>query len=114
MYEHGRAMMIRQALRDAAREGVRHAVVKTSSDSTTEIQTFVTRFLADTPVTNVDVKVYSANSNAPSARGWNTSAFGSGITVEVNADAARVLPTFGLLAEQMHFEAKSVAMCEAN
>jgi Flp pilus assembly protein TadG len=114
VFEHGRILMIRQLLQNAAREGARQAMVGTGTLSTANIQSIVTNFLVNAPVSNVNIQVYETDANGNNVGAWNSATFGTGIAVQVNADAQSVLPSMGLLPSTLHFQVKSIMRCEAN
>lgn len=115
IFEYGRYFLFRQAVENAAREGVRQAVVNTSSQSTTDIQTTVTRYLGGQQLTNQSIQVYKADINTGNNVGdWTTAAFGEGIAVEVSGDYKAILPSFGFLKTTTTVRAKAVMRSEAN
>jgi len=114
IFEHGRILMMRQLLENAAREGARQAMVGTGTLTTANIQSIVTNYLVNAPLTNLTIQVYATDSNGVNIGVWNNAIFGSGIAVQVDADGKPVLPTLGLLPSSLHFRVKSMMRCEAN
>src|SRR5262245_21699770 len=115
IFEYGRYVMFRQIVENAAREGVRQAVVNTSSQTTTDIEATVTRFLAGQQLSNLSIQVYKADINTGANLGpWTSAAFGEGVAVEVSGEYKAVLPRFGFLQSTSTIRAKAIMRSEAN
>jgi Flp pilus assembly protein TadG len=114
IFEHGRVLMMRQLLENAAREGARQAMVGTGTLTTANIQTIVTNYLVHSPLNNVNIQVFATDSSGANIGPWNNATFGNGIAVQVDADGNAVLPTMGLMPSSLHFRVKSLMRCEAN
>ncbi len=115
IFEYGRFVMYRQIVENAAREGVRQAVVNTTTQTSADIQATVTQFMAGQQLTNFSVQVYKADINTGANIGpWTDAAFGQGVAVEVTGDYKAMLPSFGFLKNTTTLRAKAIMRSEAN
>jgi Flp pilus assembly protein TadG len=114
IFEHGRILMMRQLLENAAREGARQAMVGTGTLTTANIQAIVTNYLVNAPLTNLNIQVYATDATGANIGVWNNATFGNGVAVQVDADGKPVLATLGLLPSSLHFRVKSIMRCEGN
>jgi Flp pilus assembly protein TadG len=115
VFEFGRLFMMRNLVLNAVREGARLAVAGTSTKTTAQIQSTVTSYLAGQQFSNLVVQVYAADANGNSISGtnWYDVTFGSGIGVQIDADYAAIVPTFGVLPSTLHIKVKSVMKSES-
>jgi Flp pilus assembly protein TadG len=117
VFEHGRIIMVRQVMDNAAREGTRQAIVNTTTMTTAQIQSLVTQRLANSPLSSLAINVTQTDSTgADTTLPWTSTTFGSGIAVQINGNYQRLTPLSGLVfvPSPMRLRARAVAWCEAN
>ena len=126
VFEYGRAMMVRQLVDNAAREGARQATAGTSTYSTADIQQNVFNRLAGQallnssgqPLAPSDIQVYWADpSTGQPASGdsnWTDAQFGQTIAVRINAQFKPMLPSFGFLPTSIPVNVTAMTQSEAN
>ncbi len=132
--EYGRYLMVLQTTNNAAREGVRYAVVHTG-DGTTQAQVIgvVTSSMAgvNTQIQGYTVNVFTAdptgiyNSSTGTAiypptiqqlsgSSWNSAAFGSPIVVQITGTYQTILPSFLHLNSNLSINVTAMMNSEAN
>ena len=115
IYEYGRFVMISHLLDNAAREGARQAVANTHTMTTADIQSTVTTYMANQPVTIGSFSVYMADPSTGANTGtWNDAKFGEGIAVDIHGTYKPMLPTFGFLPTTVTMNFKVIMLSEAN
>jgi Flp pilus assembly protein TadG len=113
--EYGRMTMAHHLVQNAAREGVRYAVVNTAYATEDQVKAVVKKKLAEQPFQGVNIKVYKINpSTGKNAGAWTTAANGEFIAVEVDATFQPLLPTFGFLPTAVPLHSRAMMRCEAN
>jgi Flp pilus assembly protein TadG len=117
--DYGRLTMTKNLMDNAAREGARLAVVSTSATgtsttlTTSQIQSYVTGFLAGQAVNNLNVQVYQADPTTGANIGaWSTAGLGANIGVQVDLDFKAICPL--VIPGTIHLTAKSMMRSEAN
>ncbi|HEV3143824.1 MAG TPA: TadE/TadG family type IV pilus assembly protein [Gemmataceae bacterium] len=113
--QYAHYVMIRQVVENAAREGARQAVVKTSSATTADIQAVVQQYLSGQNLSNLSIQVYEADPATGANIGpWTSTQWGQGIAVEVSGTYKSILPSFGFLPNTVNVHVKSIMRSEAN
>lgn len=116
--EYGRLFLMRNLIAAAAREGARFAIVHTSDRTTSDVQNTVLGVLGSQrgQLNNLIIQVYATDSNGNPLSGvaWNSSAFGTGIGVQVDGDYTPSLPTFLRMPSLMHMSTAAIMNSEAN
>lgn len=117
--EYGRLVMIRELMLNAARAGVRMAVVGTSSNpptTTSQIQAVATSYLVGQPLDNVSVSVYEANPTTGAPIGpWDQAPYGGALVVKITGTYKPVVAsTFGIVPDPMPLQSVAMMLSEAN
>jgi Flp pilus assembly protein TadG len=88
MIEIGRVLMVQQILTNAAREGVRVAILDAPSSTATQVNTTVTTYLQNAGITGATITINPTNPTAAT--------YGTAITVTVQVPFSSVswLPSF--------------------
>jgi Flp pilus assembly protein TadG len=117
IFEHGRIIMVRQLMQNAAREGARQAIVNSTTMNTTAIQALVTQKLVNSPLTSPTINGTQTDASGTDiAAPWTSSTFGNGIAVQVSGNYQRLSALSGLILvpSPMPLRARSIAYCETN
>jgi Flp pilus assembly protein TadG len=94
IFEHGRLLMTRQLLQNAAREGARQALSGTNTKIASDITAVVNGYVSGIGLTNVVVQTYATDTTGNNLGNFTNAAFGTKIAVQVDADYHMMLPTF--------------------
>jgi Flp pilus assembly protein TadG len=114
MFDFCRAIMMRQLLTNAAREGARQAVTNTSNMSTAGVQAVVTYAMGGQSFSNVTILVYQANAVTGANIGpWASAPTGSSIAVDVTATYTPMLSLFSLLPKTISMHTRAIMTSEA-
>jgi Flp pilus assembly protein TadG len=112
--EYGRFVLQGQVLINAAREGARYAAVNTTTATTTQVQNYVTSYLAGQIPSNLVIQVYQADPNSGANIGsWNNANTGSLIAVQITGTYQPMLPITSILPGPVPLSATCVTYCEA-
>jgi Flp pilus assembly protein TadG len=115
--EYCRLVYVKQVVDNAAREGARYCVVRTS-DSTviTDTQNVVKSFMGnnDTIYTNYKCEVYKADVNGNNIGVPSSAQFGEYVCVSVSLDYEPILPSFLFLGSKFSISNKCCMGSEAN
>lgn len=115
--EYGRFIMDLQLLNNAAREGARAAVVGQSSQTTAQIQSVVTTYLAgqNAHIQGLNIQVYQIDPSTGSNLGvWTGASFGQAIAVQINGNFNPLLPKFLFLGNTIPLQVRAVMYSEAD
>jgi hypothetical protein len=104
-----------QLLENAARDGVRTAVVSTTTLTTQGIQNTVTNSMAGQTLQGMTIQVYQADPTTGANIGlWTTAGVGDCIAVQINGNYIPIVPKISLLPNPLPLSAKAVSYSEAN
>ena len=113
--EYGRFVMQGQLLINAAREGCRYATVNTNTVTTSQIQSYVTSYLAGQVPSSLVIQVYAADPNTGANVGtWTNASAGTPIAVEITGTYQPMLPITSILPGPVPVSAKCITFSEAN
>jgi Flp pilus assembly protein TadG len=94
IFEHGRLLMTRQLLQNAAREGARQALSGTNTKIDSDITAVVNGYVSGIGLTNVVVQAYTTDATGNNLGDFTNAGFGSLIAVQVDANYHMMLPNF--------------------
>lgn len=115
--EFGRFIFVRQVVINAAREGVRYAVVHSDEDTLeADTQAVVQQRMAgvDGMLGNYSVALYHSDAKGNNIGPASEAEIGDFVTVEISATYDPVLPTFLFMGSNIPIQARSVMQSEAN
>lgn len=114
LFDFCRALMLRQVVDNAAREGARYATVSLYTVTTAQVQTVVQNFLAG-QAPSATVSVYLANPATGANIGtWETATQGEAIGVQVATNYKPILSKFSLLPSTVPVSATVIMRSEGN
>jgi Flp pilus assembly protein TadG len=112
--EYGRYVMFRHLVENAAREGVRYAVVHSQEANTGAIIDIVRDKLTD-QVESPTITVNWINPGTGATMGnWFDAPYGDAIAVQVSTTYSPMVPTFGILPPSLTITARHVMRTEAH
>jgi Flp pilus assembly protein TadG len=116
LFDFCRALMVRQVVDNAAREGARYATVSTISVTTSAVQTVVRNFIAgQLPTSATTIQVYLADPATGANLGdWTTAQLGQAIGVKVTGTYTPMLSKFSMLPSTLSISATAIMRSEAN
>lgn len=115
LLDFSRVIMLRQVVTNAAREGCRFATVNTSTDTTSQVQTYVTNFLGGQQISSLAINVYQADPITGANLGpWTNAALSNSIGVQITGTIKTVTPTFSMLPSSLPIQVTCIMASEAN
>jgi Flp pilus assembly protein TadG len=121
--EYARFLFTVQMLNNAAREGARYAAVNTTVVTTSEIQTYVDKYMAGQGNAsladynrNSSITVYKADptTGANLGQSWANTGWGDGVGVTISGSYRPLLPGMMHLSSSFTIKGTCVMVCEAN
>ncbi len=115
VFEFGRLLMVRQVLDNAARGAARMAAAGTAAKSTSDITAEGLRLLRTGDFAAVPtVQVYKSNASGQNIGTWTDAAYGERIAVKITANYRPILPTFGIVPNNMSLSSLAVVRSEGD
>jgi Flp pilus assembly protein TadG len=121
--EYARFLFTLEMLNNAAREGARYAAVNTTAVSTSDIQTYVDKYLAGqgshalsgySPTSSITVYKADPTTGTNQGQTWVNAGWGDGVGVTISGTYRPILPGLARLASSFTIKGTCVMVCEAN